>query len=363
MLIWRLSIRQKLSAYFREIKTLDDWALWLEQLDFASDQLALNDHSHTRYAYILIDNTVELMLKTILSNASFWVTNLHDESNDKFPDISKKLANKYQLITPSEKEALCELHKFRNEMSHQGKRLSWLYRDLAITYFRLAANLLDIYSPPLHSYPNTNIYSHRILKYLPSIDDYFRDRDRTIYKQLAVKLTDISDHFKSRLNESLTNLIKEETYNAKQSIREIQHHFSVPLSDIEVVAYSIAYNSKNYNFSCSYMEPVGDFTGDIYSTLAKISEFTDFVYLTFTSTNEVQLLSKFRRSAKGYNYSTPEKVAEKFIKKIEESPSDYNLIQLHKEFRFYKDSTLTAIRELSSDIFHFHNYYYEMYKS
>ncbi len=165
----------------------------IEQLDLALDQLALRDRNFDRFAIMLVDNVVELVLHQHaqeknreeetwrrLQQPKFNAKTLSAALGQHF-DAKMKFALESNLIDKNLANSLNRLHGFRNSAYHRGLRHEGILHSLAIFYFVNICSLLQAYSPPYWSSGSSDKISHRAVKYLGhsnSLDAFLGASDR-----------------------------------------------------------------------------------------------------------------------------------------------------------------------------------------
>lgn len=167
----------------------------IDQLDLALDQLAVGDRNFDRFAFMLIDNVIELTLhkfaqdkaneNRMWDNINAAMQNFNEATNsERFEckpkydhktieqglsqafDNKVKAASKLGLMDSSTCETILYLHKYRNSAYHKGLRHESILHSLAIFYFRNACTLLMDYKPQFWSWCSSDKLSHRSMKYL-----------------------------------------------------------------------------------------------------------------------------------------------------------------------------------------------------
>lgn len=154
----------------------------IEQLDLALDQLALRDRNFDRFAIMLVDNVVELVLHQHaqeknreeetwrrLEKPTFNAKTLNAALGQHF-DAKVRFAVESSLVSNDLANSLNRLHGFRNSAYHRGLRHEGILHSLAIFYFINCCDLLQAYSPPFWSSGSTDTISHRAVKYLGHSD-------------------------------------------------------------------------------------------------------------------------------------------------------------------------------------------------
>ena len=156
----------------------------IDQLDLALDQIALRDRNYDRFAFMLIDNTVELIVHNFADDnaaqaGSFFFS---DDSRKKDKLIEKalgpnfdakiKLAKAKGLISEEVGDSILYLHQIRNTVYHRGLRHESIMHSLALFYFICACETLKKYSPPFWGFGNDDEISYRAKKYLGDVDSF-----------------------------------------------------------------------------------------------------------------------------------------------------------------------------------------------
>lgn len=149
----------------------------IDQLDLALDQLAMRDRNFDRFAMMLIDNVVELVLHQQARECSYENKSWGREENPKFDpkavtqalgqafDAKVKLARSTSMVSESVSDSLLYLHSYRNAVYHQGVRHEGILHALAVFYFEIACGVLKAFNPRWWRSGNNQL-SHRAVKYL-----------------------------------------------------------------------------------------------------------------------------------------------------------------------------------------------------
>ncbi|MFV0671935.1 hypothetical protein [Variovorax sp. tm] len=184
----------------------------IDQLDLAIDQLAVHDRNFDRFALMLIDNVVELVLHQqakdkVLSGRAFeankkpkpeWKTAV--AATGQAFDAKVRYARETSMISAATADSLQYLHSFRNSAYHQGSRHESILHSLAVFYFRVACAVLSAYRPPFYSSSSRDKISHRAVKYLGK-PELFRQKDAFLFA--AGRLTEVADALGDKLIDDL----------------------------------------------------------------------------------------------------------------------------------------------------------------
>jgi hypothetical protein len=195
----------------------------LEQLDLALEQVGKGDPYSARFALMLTDNVIELMIHQIAETASKQLVGHDLRSRREIPldyphrsTLKKALGQSFpskvsfaQLtgrLTDEQATSVLILHKTRNELYHLGARDDDLLPHLARFYLAFTCDILRHYEPPQHWYqPHI---ADRIKTFFKKgkpeeLSDYYRAfkaiRDRsehrsaTLIENIAQKIQRIAD--------------------------------------------------------------------------------------------------------------------------------------------------------------------------
>lgn len=153
----------------------------IDQLDLALDQLAVRDRNFDRFAIMLVDNVVELVLHQYAQDRSYESESWRQLNPEKYDqklltaalgqhfDAKVKFASSTGLVTSDLAESLRLLHGFRNSAHHRGLRHEGILHSLAILYFVSCCALLKEYSPRYFSWSSDLKVPHRAIKYVGQI--------------------------------------------------------------------------------------------------------------------------------------------------------------------------------------------------
>ncbi|MGZ8187962.1 MAG: hypothetical protein ACXWTN_04290 [Methylosarcina sp.] len=133
----------------------------IEQLDLAAHQLSKRDPLYARFALMLIDNSVELiiygvclqelsfdaaMAKTFGSyhvSSRFTSDKLRDYAKSQRFDKKLKFCKTIKKITSDQFDAINICHKYRNELYHAGLMYNDIIWDIVWFYYDIAIVLLE----------------------------------------------------------------------------------------------------------------------------------------------------------------------------------------------------------------------------
>lgn len=160
----------------------------IDQLDLAIDQLAVRDRNFDRFALMLVDNVMELVLhqhakNKVMMGRAFaadkkpkpeWKTAV--AATGQGFDAKVRYARETTMISAPMADSIQYLHSFRNSAYHQGSRHESILHSLAVVYFQVTCTVLSAYKPVSYSMYSGDKVSHRAVKYLGK-PDLFGQKD------------------------------------------------------------------------------------------------------------------------------------------------------------------------------------------
>ncbi|MEJ8811838.1 hypothetical protein WKW77_12225 [Variovorax ureilyticus] len=184
----------------------------IDQLDLAIDQLAVRDRNFDRFALMLIDNVVELVLHQHAKDKILWGKAFESNRKPKPEwktavnatgqgfDAKVRYARETSMISASTADSIQYLHYFRNSAYHQGSRHEGILHSLAVFYFRAACSVLRAYKPMMYGTYSGDKISHRAVKYLGK-PDLFGQKEA--FERACVRLTEVAGALDENLVEDL----------------------------------------------------------------------------------------------------------------------------------------------------------------
>ncbi|AVS92438.1 hypothetical protein C8246_12305 [Paracidovorax avenae] len=182
----------------------------IDQLDLAIDQLAVRDRNFDRFALMLVDNVVELVLHQHAKDSLMLRKSLAGETKPELKtavaatgrnfDAKVAYARETQMISAATADSIQYLHSFRNSAYHQGSRHEGILHSLAVFYFRAACAVLKGYQPPFYGIYSRDQISHRAVKYLGKLD-FFDQRDAFV--RAFDRLTEVAEALGEKLIDDL----------------------------------------------------------------------------------------------------------------------------------------------------------------
>ncbi len=180
----------------------------------------MNDRNFDRFAFLLIDNVVELTFhKYAEDHASenmMWGSlsppNAPQTVKDglgQYFDRKTKAMCKLDLIDDALRDSILSLHKFRNTAHHQGLRHEGILHSLALFYFECCCDVLLRYKLTGWGWGNENI-SHRARKYLGNFHPGNpHDALKAAYNRLSEVASSMGGSLVADLTADLTTIVDE----------------------------------------------------------------------------------------------------------------------------------------------------------
>lgn len=184
----------------------------IDQLDLAIDQLAVHDRNFDRFAMMLIDNVVELVLhqyakdKVVMGQSLAFGKKIKPELKTAVAatgqgfDAKVRYARETAMISAATADSIQYLHSFRNSAYHQGSRHESILHSLAVFYFRAACVVLSAYKPIFYGIHSGDKISHRAVKYLGK-PDLFDQEDA--FAKASSRLTEVAEMLGENLIDDL----------------------------------------------------------------------------------------------------------------------------------------------------------------
>jgi hypothetical protein len=216
---------------------LSQLANTLEQLDLAAEHLAFGDANNARFALMLCDNIIELVLhqyakdKRAELKANAWKqeTYEHEKTLEKalgrWFDEKVRFAVLIGRLAESAGESIRIGHEFRNDVYHVGLQHEAILHCLASFYFEIACQLCADYEIRSWGYSPGQKLPERAQKYFKG-DRFFRDF-RKEYRAGCLALKAKSGHddkaFAATLADHMDSVIERQDelidYNSKNAPR------------------------------------------------------------------------------------------------------------------------------------------------
>ncbi|WP_411725756.1 hypothetical protein [Methyloglobulus sp.] len=127
----------------------------IEQLDLAAQQLDRRDPSYARFALILTDNVIELIIHRIcLSELSFdamlvkiggsrFTSKQRSYARSQYFEPKIKLCKVIGKITSNQFNVIKICHGYRNELYHAGLKYNGIIWDIALFYYDFAIDVFE----------------------------------------------------------------------------------------------------------------------------------------------------------------------------------------------------------------------------
>lgn len=232
------------------------FATIIEQLDFALEQVHLEEVDYARFGFILIDNANELIMNQIAENKKSLNWYLKDYRNKKIAenaikngfDTKVKFARIEGNIKKKTGESIKALHKLRNEIHHTGIKHEYAIGDLARFYFNITCDLAYSCTPFCYQILERDQLPVRARKYFKN---NCGDRDYEHFKRACIVLKRNSGysliHFRKALANNMEKFIEEQD----QCISHISEALRCARDKavIEIQAHGIAFSPQEKGFA------------------------------------------------------------------------------------------------------------------
>ena len=227
------------------------WAV-VEQLDLAIEELNKANPINARFALILIDNSIELLLHSSCQEVMLMDIPLGISGERKYDERKRrkvlgqhfeekaKFCREIGMLSEMEQRAILSIHSYRNELYHAGIKHNPIIQPLAWLYFEISASILPKIKRGM--YEIVEPHSSRAEKYFSG--DYLsvgnRDSLVQISSNLLANRPTLPDSFAnliSRFAESQVvdiqgdlDFLAKNNYqkkNASQVLEDVQFYFDV----------------------------------------------------------------------------------------------------------------------------------------
>jgi hypothetical protein len=242
---------------------LNQLAHTIEQLDLAAEHLALGDANNARFALMLSDNLVELMLhqcakekRAELKEYSWRAEKFeHEKQLDKalgrFFDEKVKFARLVGRVSDDVSESVRIGHLFRNDVYHVGLQHQEVLPAVAAFYFDLACQLCADYQVRAWGYSPGQPIPDRAKKYL-SDDRYFTNFPKE-YSAACLTLKGKSGHDDKLFAATLAHDMEETVRQQDEFIDYIAQNAPNHHSRLEVVissqSWPLAFSVKGQDYA------------------------------------------------------------------------------------------------------------------
>jgi len=266
----------------------------LDQLDLALDQVAANDRNHDRFAIMLVDNVVELLLhrhaqstnenyqfgEKIRNGFQRLMDQVPPESKNKIQtpdkifcrhDITEKeirnalgrhfekkvaLARKTGLIDDEQAGSLNKLHLVRNTAYHTGKKHEGILRPLAIFHIILACDIFKNFDDDGgFSSSSEDKIPYRAQKYLDGNGD-------ASFKTAWERIGGIAKALPFDLVSCLTTDLEETVEEANNTIGFCSMDGAMPRDQVVIIAQQLSKKALEYAESNAPEDVVGPYRID-----------------------------------------------------------------------------------------------------
>lgn len=235
----------------------------IDQLDLALDQLSVKDRNFDRFAMMLVDNVVELILHQHAKDKSYeneLYKRIQKEKHDsklvqnalgQTFDAKLKLARNVKLLQDDIADSILYLHSFRNTSYHKGLRHEGILHSLTLFYFKNACELLKNYTPYSWSKGSADVISYRSMKYIGNKPDFLNYQDN--FSFAWDRLASIADGMGITLINDLTNDMEETIDSVDMTINFIAENSPERMSRKKTILHSqswaIAFTDEGKKFA------------------------------------------------------------------------------------------------------------------
>ncbi|MHB1347244.1 MAG: hypothetical protein ACYCXK_07120 [Candidatus Humimicrobiaceae bacterium] len=237
----------------------------IEQIELSKELLLKNDECYYRIAFVLLDNSAEILMHRICLDKLFsnnmnrrlrdsakknldekkfndWEKNYHtisiiDENKER--KIKKYFNEKIDYLSEDqdylEKETasvLKSLHKYRNEMYHNDKVREKIIRASTILLFEIVCDLLNRLKPSVFTWISNENYEtdcwSSFFKRYDIKNHYFDDRDyekiiKKIKNGISINLIELRSVLKINLLSRINNAIEDIKFIRTNSYNELHN--------------------------------------------------------------------------------------------------------------------------------------------
>lgn len=200
----------------------------IDQLDLALEQLSINDRNFDRFAFMLIDNVLELTLHQFAKEKEYKneLSKYSEKHFKNFKLVSKALSQNFdekvrgscqlELFDEKLRDSILSCHKFRNTAYHQGLRHEGVLHSLALFYFQCTCEVINNYEPIIWSWTSGDKISYRTRKYI-GYPEFLHSKQA--FKEAFCRLSDVSKSMGDTLIVDLANDMNNTIFHADRKIK------------------------------------------------------------------------------------------------------------------------------------------------
>jgi hypothetical protein len=240
----------------------------LEQLDLALEHLSKGDVYNSRFALMLTDNAVELVLHQIAKDKQedlkFYRWKGEDYAHQKELDkaVLRHFSDKVRFarlcdhISLVEANTLDVMHEFRNELYHAGLSHEEILPTLSKFYFDVACRIIGRYNPRYVSWGSGTVLPDRARKYFgrtkgfPGTTDEFAAACNLLAGNCghndAIMVTVLADNLDRVIDQQnvCIDIVAEGVYEGQKRTRD--------RAVVECQAWSLAFSDEGKAFAISH---------------------------------------------------------------------------------------------------------------
>lgn len=235
----------------------------LDQLDLALDHLKKGDPNNARFALMLTDNAVELVLHQIAKDMNnnirqfahlretFTQNAALEKALGRAFDDKVKFARLMNQLQDDVSESFRLFHWFRNDVYHVGLQHESVLRALGAFYIRIGCDFLSRYEPPYVSWGSYQKLPERAKKYFTGHDSFPGSKEQ--YKAACDAIGAQSGHDPRQFAEELADHTSEVVEDQDASIDSISTGAPVESSRDQVVIdcqiWSLPFSEEGQSFA------------------------------------------------------------------------------------------------------------------
>jgi hypothetical protein len=235
----------------------------LDQLDLALEHLKKVDPNNARFALMLTDNVVELVLHQIAKDKSmelrhfsymregFEHTAVLEKALGRGFDDKVRFAKLMGIVSGEMAETIQLFHLFRNDVYHIGLQDEAVLQVLAAFYLKTACDFLSSYDAPFISWGSYQKLPERAKKYLRGHDSFPGSKEQ--YRDGCAFVGVEAGHDPRTLAEELADHMFEVVEDQDTSIDLVSTGAPVKATRDQVVidcqTWSLAFNDEGRSFA------------------------------------------------------------------------------------------------------------------
>lgn len=236
-----------------------NYADCLDQLDLALDQLCMNESNYHRFALMLIDNVVELVLhhhaekrklqkinSQKIRNTPTGYEKIIDEAIGRKFDKKVDLAKLDRILSDDQSISIKILHKLRNTSYHQGLLHEIIIHEVTKFYLKIACNILI---PTTFS----KYFTFGKLKFSTRAIKYLGTNNTVDFASAFKRILDVTTSFKDSLIEALCTSMANVIDETNEHLNVLERNWPETLSRDQIIlecqTWHFAFTKNAANFA------------------------------------------------------------------------------------------------------------------